>query len=212
MVNYGKFFNDGKDEWKPYRHLVSGEFMGLAGYTAITPAADGYSDLSMVSKIAKSTGAFKGKGKVGADFDIGEILGLPFTMDIEVSSAEKDGKYYTNVKAKNPSSKHKAIPVPKHDIEPVVVFFDDENDDDAVSQLRYSVIKRLEMAEGWDNCALKVQLEKLGKLGDSSKEESSEEEEAPKKTISKKATSKPTPAKQEEADEDDDNPFDMDDE
>lgn len=77
MVDYGFYFNNGESEERPYRHLLAGIWEGVAQYTSYQPAADGFSPLSMVSKVAKATGAFKGKGKVPAGFDIGDVLGLP---------------------------------------------------------------------------------------------------------------------------------------
>lgn len=211
MVDYGKFFNDGKSEERPYRHLIADEYQGVAGYTSYQPSSDGFSPLSAVSKIAKATGAFKGKGKVPSDFDIGDVLGLPFTMDIETNPTNKDGKIYANVKAKNPSAKHKAIPVPEHDIEPCVVFMNDDNDEEALKTIRYSVIKRLEMAQEWSDSKLKAQLEALGKLGNSSQssqeDESEEEAPAPKKLATKKPVAKKPEPQEDESDEDDDNPF-----
>lgn len=130
-------------------------------------------------------------------------------MDVEVDTRDKDGKTYVNIKAKNPSAKHKAIPMPEHDVQPCVVFFDDENDEEAVKMLSYPVIKRLEMAEGWEDSAVKAQLEALGKLGEPKPSLDDEEEELPasKKPSPKKPSPKKPEPVEEDADEDDDNPF-----
>lgn len=172
MINYGKFFSkDGEDDWKPYRHLITGEWWDksarkmLAKGVSLSCKPDdksesgwAYDRKSNISKLAVATGVVA-KAPVDQNFDIGELLGGVFTMDVSAEES-KDGKHI-NVKVKNISKKHEKIPVPDHDIEPFGVMFDGDNDEESLKQLRASVKNTLERAQGWETSGLKAELDAL---------------------------------------------------
>lgn len=208
QIDYSKFFGDGSEGTKPYRTLLAGEWDGVAQYTALSPDKDGYGGKSRVSKLAKATGVTKGNPP--ADFDIGELLGQPFTMDIEAKKGGDQGQFL-NVKVSNPSSKHKAIPVPEHDVVPFGVMMNGDNDEDAVKQIyrKSALLKRLELAEEWLESDLKKQIEALqtSQQGDNSKSPT-KEEKAPKKATQKpKKASEPGEPEGNSGSFDDDIPF-----
>lgn len=159
-INYSKYFGDGTEEPKPYRELLAGEWDKVATYTALMPDTSGYGGKSRISKLAKATGVTKGNPP--ADFDVGELLGQPFTMDIEVNRGGDKGQY-VNVRVSNPSSKHKAIPVPEHDVVPFGVMMNGGNDEEAIKQIyrKSTLLRRLEMAEEWETSDLKKEIEAM---------------------------------------------------
>jgi len=207
MVDYGKYFNDGESDIKPYRHLLAGQWMGIAGITTLAPKSDGYGTLTRITKLGKATGLVKGS-KAPSDFALGDLLGKVFTMDLGYVWADnkKDKENpHLNINTGEPSSKHKSIPTPDYDLEPLGISMDGGNTDEELNQLSVSVIKRLELAEGWEESELRKELIKIGKVmgegGSPPKEDKKEEEESPKKS-----TKKTTPKKVVE-EEDEDDPF-----
>ncbi len=186
MINYGKFFSkDGEDDWKPYRHLITGTFWnkadrkmyakGVSLSCSPNDKAKGgwaYDPKSTISKLAVATGS--AKSPVEQDFDIGELLGGVFSMDL-VAEESKDGKHI-NIKANNPSKKHKTVKVPEYDIEPMGIMLDGDNDEEDLKQLRPAIINTLELAEGWATSGLKEELDNL-KDSSSEKKGSDDQEE-----------------------------------
>lgn len=177
MVNYGKFFSkDGEDDWKPYRHLITNEWWDkgarekLAKGVSLSCKPDdkadsgwAYDRKSTISKLAVATGVVP-KAPVDQNFDIGELLGGVFTMDV---SAEEDGKY-VNIKVKNISKKHDKIPVPDHDVVPFGVMLEGGNDEEDLKQIRASVKNTLKRAKGWETSGLKAELDALESSSSSS--------------------------------------------
>ena len=130
-----------------------GEWDNIAQITQLTPSSSGYGSKSRISKLAKATGCTKGLPT--EDFDIGELLGKPFTMDITATTGGDKGQYL-NIKVSNIASKHKAIPVPEHSVVPFGVSFEGGNDEEAVKQVarKGPILRRLELAEGWGESGL----------------------------------------------------------
>ena len=214
MVDYGRFFSeDNTSEERPYRHFLAGDWEGVAGYTAAIVGKDGaYSARSTITKIAKAANLVKGS-KVKEDFNIGDLMGAVFTMDVEVSSEEKGDKFYTKVKATNLSARSKKLPPLECDIECIGIMMNLDEDDEPyveeeLRQINSKVIKRLEMAEEWEDSDLKKALEKLGKLSSASSSSSSKGENKKPASSSKKKSVEQEP--DEELGEDDDNPFALD--
>lgn len=209
MVDYNKHpsVKDGNGEVKPYRALLAGERDGVAQVTYLTPREQGYSSKSRIAKLSKATGCTK--GNPSKDFDIGELLGQPFTMDIECSRGGNENQFL-NIKVSNPSSKHKAIPVPEHNVEPFGIMMDGGNEEKDLIQIAYkrAIINRLEMAEEWENSELKKELEALKE-----KKASDKASENPSEKTSTKSKAKASPKKEKpveeptELDFDDDIPF-----
>lgn len=158
-VNYGKFFSpDGEDSYKPHRTLLAGEWDKIATYTGVP--SGGYGGKSRISVLAKATGVTKGNPP--ADFDIADLLGVPFTMDVTYSRGG-DKNQYLGIDVANPSSKHKAIPVPEHDVVPFGISMDGGNSPEELEQIarKGALLRRLELAEGWEGSKLKAELDAL---------------------------------------------------
>lgn len=218
MINYGKFFNkEGEDDWKPYRAIIGGEFKGIAAVTSITPnKADGYGAKSRINKLAKAMGLYKTNPP--ADFDLAELLGGEFCMTVETKRGG-DQNQYLNIITKNISPKDKRLPSPDHDIKPFGVMMAGGNEEADLKLVNKTMQRRLEMAVGWKDSALKAELEGLRQSGNSDTTE--KKEEKPKgKTAGNKATDakkqqqqakktgkKPAPAPKEDIEFDDDIPF-----
>lgn len=217
MINYGEFFNDGEDDWKPYRHLITGENwdkqenkMFAKGVSLSckpddkAPSGWGYDRKSTISKLAIGSGVIK-RAPVDQNFDIADLMNGVITMDLV---AEESGKY-VNIKATNISSKHPAIPVPEHDIECFGIGLDGDNDADTLKFIRASIRNTLERAQGWETSGLKAELdaqEKAAtKASEDSTEDDEEEDDTPKKRTPRKAPAKKTTKRvaEEEEDEDD---------
>ena len=200
LIDYGKFFGDGDSEPKPYRTLLAGEWDGVATYTSLQPSSEGYGGKSRISVLAKATGCTKGNPP--SNFDIAELLGKPFTMDVAASTGG-DKNQYVNIRVSSPSSKHKAIPFPDHTVTPFGVGMNSENSDEAIKQIfrKSSLLARLALAEEWETSKLKAQIAAM--KGDTNSEsETSESQPEPKA---------PTKAKVETVTEVDPfNPFDDD--
>lgn len=210
LIDYGKFFSeDGESEERPFRYYIAGDWKGIAGVTVAQVGADGtYSTRSTISKIAKAAGLVKG-GKVDKDFNIGDIMGAVFTMDVEIDY--KEDKSY--IKAKNISTRSKKLPPLKCDIDCIGIMMNLDEDDepyveDELRQINTTVIKRLQMAEEWEDSDLKKALEKLGKLNNIPSPSSSKDEDKKPASSSKKKSVEQEP--DEELGEDDDNPFALD--
>lgn len=207
VVDYGILDGSGVPRFLPYRELLAGEWEGIATHTALS--SKGYGGKSRVNALAKATGLHK-SGDLSGSFDVGQLLGLPFTMDI-ITNRGGDKQQYVNVKISNPSSKHKAIPVPEHDVEPFGIMMTGGNNPDDLKYIRKAVLRRLELADEWEDSELKKELEAV--KGGSSKEEEAPtkvEAKAPAKTPAKAAPKK-APAKEappfEVDEEDEDDPF-----
>lgn len=160
MIDYGKFFGEGS-ELKPYRTLLLGEWDRVAQVATLNPdKTNGYYHTSVIYKVAKAAGLFK--DKLPADFDLGKLLGAVFTVDITVKRGGNEGQFL-NVRVNNVASKHKAIPVPEHNVVPFGISMDGGNDEEALKQiyLKSAVIKRLEMAQGWESSGLKKEIDAL---------------------------------------------------
>lgn len=221
MINYGQFLSkDQEDDWRPYRAVIGGEFKGIAAVTSISPSEeDGYGAKSRVYKLAKAMGLFT-KTNPPADFDLGELLGGVFTMDVEVKRGG-DQNQYLNIVTKNIGAKNKRLPVPDNDIVPFGIMMDGGNDPDTLKLIKKSVMKRLEMASEWEESELKKEIEaaaearkeeaKANKDDAPAKAKDATKAKAASQKAKKPASSKPKQAKQEvaepEADFDDDIPF-----
>lgn len=208
MIDYSKHpASDSEEEdLRPLRQLLSGDFKpkgataSLATPVNLTPSKDGFDPKSKIAQLCKATGVKK--GKVPADFNIGELMGVPFMSEITAAWSE-DG-VWMNPKVGAITSKPKVIPVPEHNIEPFAVMMDGDNDEEDLKQLSRPVIERLKMAQGFDESPLKKELEKLGKLGASPSTDSGSDDK-PKKSISKPSKVEQEP--DEELGDDDENPF-----
>jgi hypothetical protein len=235
-VNYGKFFSkDAVDEWRPYRHLITNTWWdssaklmvakGAALSCRPNPKAESgwaFDGKSTISRLATCTGVVR-KGPVDQNFDIGELLGGVFVMDLQ---AVRD-KEYINIKALNIGTKHIAIPNPEYDLEPFGISFSGGNDDSALQQVRANIRATMARALNWDDSGLKADFEnyeKASKEVDSKPEEKQNEvpeEEPVKKAPPKKAgvagksappkkapVKKKAPEPEPEEDDDEDCPFD----
>ena len=209
MVNYGKYMSkDGEDNFKPYRALVGGSWEGIAkGINMNSKKISGvwqFDPKSTISKLAKYCCGVS--GAVPQDYDIGNLLGEAFAMDVGMK--EIDGKFYAN--CKNVNRKHKMVEVPEHDIEPFGISFSGGNDPKDIFNINGQVFKLLEKAVGWNESGLKGEIEAYRK---EKEEESTPEEETPKKAAPKKAPPKKAAPKkaaaveEPEDDEDDECPF-----
>lgn len=199
-VNYGKFFAlDGKDDYKPYRTLLAGDWDGLATYTALSPSPTGYGGKSRVSVLAKATGTTKGNPP--SDFDVGELLGKPFTMDVLLSRGGDKGQFL-NVRVSNPSSKHKAIPVPEHDVVPFGVSMSGGNSVVELEQIvrKGAILRRLEMAKEWEGSKLKIEIASL--KGESPQQTAQEPAQEPTQQESQQGHVTPEPPVMDDFDED----------
>lgn len=215
MVDYGKFFSeDGTSDERPYRHLLAGEWQGVAGVTRLAPKADGYTPRSMVTQIAKAANLVKG-GKVPANFDLSQLMGAVFTMDVELHAEEKGDNFYVNVRAKNVSARSKKLPPLECEIDPIGIMLNldepEEGEDpetyneDELKQINAKMIKRLALAEEWEDSDLKEALVKLGKVQDESEKKPSSK--TPIKPASTKKTKTKVEQEPDEEPDSDDNPF-----
>jgi len=203
LIDYSKHPASDSDEedLKPLRQLLRGEWDRAASVIMLNPRKkDGFDPKSTIAKLCKATGVKK--GKVPADFNIGELMGVDFMMSIEAKWGGDEGQFL-NINIGDISNKPKAIPSPEHSIEPFAVMMDGDNEEEDLKQLSRPVIERLKMAQGFDESPLKKELEKLGKLGSSSTDSGSEDK--PKKSISKPSKVEQEP--DEELGDDDENPF-----
>lgn len=208
MIDYAKHPASDSDEedLKPYRALLAGDWDGAATPIALNPADDGYNAKSRIAKLAKATGIVK-KGKVPKDFDLGELLGGEFMMNITAEWSEDDK--FMNVRTADPTAKPKAIPMPEHNIEPFAVMMDGDNEEEDLKQVNGKILKRLQLAKEWDDSELKKELEKMGRLsGSNDNEESSDKKPAKKVTKPSKVEQEPD----EDLADESDNPFALDDE
>ena len=198
LVDYGKHpYSESKEEnWQPYRHLITNEFKGCATPCPLTHTKKtgvwAYDVKHRVSQIASAADLCDGVAP--QDFDLGELLGAVFTMEL---GAVRNGEYI-NVKAKTISKKHEAIPVPKHDIQPFGILMNGENDPEDVKMIRKSIKTLLAKSPDYEGSLLKQQIESNGDNGDKPKQ-------AAKKAPAKKAAPKKAPAP--EPDYDDDTPW-----
>ena len=182
MVNYGLLFGSGEDNYLPYRALLAGDWENKASITRLTPKSDtGYSDRSSVSKLAKAMGLVK-SGTPSEDFELGELLGGVFMMQVEGQRGIKDDRYF-NIKVKEITAKPKKTLAPEYDLEPFGIMLNEENDVELLKFLNPKVVNRLELAEEWEESMLKKQLEeyKASKGGSSDKPKAKPE---PKKKAS----------------------------
>ena len=195
LINYSILHEDDESPPRPHRELLAMEWDNIAQVTSLAPDEfKGYGPKSRINKLAKATGCVT-RGNPPADFDVGELLGKVFTMDITAQLSDDDKKYF-NSKVSGVSSKHKAIPTPEHDITPFGIMLDEECDEEVLKLItsRKSVMNRLSMAEEWEDSKLKAQIDKLrGAEGEEEKDD--EEESATKKPAAKKAAPKKAPAK-----------------
>lgn len=210
QVNYGKYFSkDGADDFKPYRALVGGSWEGVAkGINMNSKKISGvwqFDPKSTISKLAKFTDGVS--GAVPQDYDIGNLLGNAFAMDVGMK--ESDGKFYAN--CKNVNRKHKMVEVPEHNIEPFGISFEGGNDPKDLFNINGQVFKLLEKAVGWNESGLKKELEAFQAEKESAKEDKDTPKEAPKKSAPVKKAAPKKAAKaaepEPEEDEDDDCPF-----
>lgn len=201
MINYGKFLSkDKEDDFKPYRHLITGEFKGLAEPCALTcKSKDGkwvYDAKHRVSQLANAMDLVE--GDVPQDFQIGDLLGGAFMMEMGVT---KNGEY-VNVKAKNIVPMMEGMSAPEYNLEPFGVMFEGGNDKEDLVQIRASVRKLMELSPDWVESAVKAELEAL-----SSSSSSSTSSESPKKAVPQKAAPKKIELDDDEEDDDDSLPF-----
>jgi hypothetical protein len=208
MVNYGKYFA-GEDEFKPYRTLVGGSWEGIAkGINMNSKKINGvwqFDPKSTISKLAKFCDGVS--GAVPQDYDIGNLLGEAFAMDVGVKDV--DGKLYVN--AKNVNRKHKMVEVPEHNIEPFGISFGGGNDPKDLFNINGQVYKLLEKAVGWNESGLKKELDAYQAEKEAAKEDKDTPKEAPKKSAPVKKAAPKKAAKaaepEPEEDEEDDCPF-----
>lgn len=173
MIDYGKFFNeDGASDEKPYRHILNGEWwdkhnkeMILAkGYNLKcrpddkVPSGWAYDSKNTISKLANAAGLVD--GSVDQNFDLGSLLGQVVMFDLKAVKNDK----FVNIKCINPSSKHEAIPVPEHNVQPYGVRFDIQNDPEVLKQLRNSVVNTMKRSSTFAGSPLEAQLIEVGKL------------------------------------------------
>jgi hypothetical protein len=205
LVNYGKFFSkDEEDEWRPYRHLITNTWwdpvakLMVAKGAALScrpnpkaPSGWAFDPKSTISKLATCTGAVP-KGPVDQEFELGDLLGGVFVMDLQ---AVRDKKYI-NVKALNIGTKHKAIPSPEYDLEPFGVSWKGGNDDSSLQQVRANIKSTMERALNWPDSKLKIEFEEYEKANKEAKADSSEgEPEETEEPIAEKTTKKAPPKK-----------------
>lgn len=202
LIDYSKHpaSESEEEDLKPLRQLLNGEWDRAATPISLNPRKDGFDPKSKIAKLCKATGVKK--GKVPADFNIGELMGVDFMMSIEAKWGGDEGQFL-NINIGDISNKPKAIPSPEHNIEPFAVMMDGDNDEEDLKQLSRPVIERLKMAQGFDESPLKKELEKLGRLGSSPTDSGSENK--PKKSISKPSKVEQEP--DEELEDGEDNPF-----
>lgn len=177
MINYREFLGEDENdetypEQAPYRMLLAGEWQGVAGITVLDPPKEGYGTKSRIMKLAKAIKHPDAKGKyLDRDFPLGELLGKTCLMMLEGVRSGDENQYF-NVKATNPSSIPKGMKVPKITSEPfgVMMNSDEPNDEEDLRQImnRRSILKRLQLAEEWEDSMLKKELEELGVTFDSS--------------------------------------------
>lgn len=207
-IDYSKHPRSTKSEpeIKPYRHLITGEFKGLADTLALScKAEDGkwvYDPKHSVSKLAMAMDLVQGE-YVAQDFNLGKLLGGAFSIQLGVN-----GKGYINSKEIGPIMD--GVPIPEYDLEPFGVMFKGGNDGESLKQIRASVRKRMEMSPDWGESEIKKELEAL--KGNSSSGDSKPAKAEPVQEDTKKAKpAKAKPAKVapevNEGDDEDELPF-----
>lgn len=220
MVNYGKFFSeDGKDEYRPYRHLLTGEFKGEARGISLScqpndKAESGwaYAPNSFITKIARAANLADGS-VVDQDFDLGDLLGC----QIQVSIGAQENGEYVNITARDPSKLNKKLYIEDHDVKPFGVDFEGGNSDEDLEQVmnKSAIVRKWESSPNWKDSKLKAEIEELQNKSKkvSPKSNKEEKEEKPKKKpAAKKSASKNTSkvkpkAKESQIDFDDNIPF-----
>jgi hypothetical protein len=182
LIDYGMLFGEGED-LRPHRELLAQEWDNIATVTTLQPDEfKGYGPKSRIYKLAKATGCVV-KGNPPADFDVGDLLGKVFTMDV-IAEISEEG--FFNSKISGVSSKHKAIPTPKHNITPFGIMMNEECDEEVLKFIssRKSVMNRLALAEEWNDSVLKEQITKL-RAAKSAEEKDDDEKEPAQKAASK---------------------------
>jgi len=223
-INYGEFYGINSDDeddngWKPYRHLITNEFWDKATTTMLAKGASlscrkddksesgyAYDGKSTISKLALG-GNYIGSDKkiisqapVDQKFDLGDLLGAVFTMDLQ---AVEDGKY-VNIKGKNIGSKHRQLPDPEFDTDLCFgISFDGGNDDEALKQVRKNIWETIKRASNWEESGLQADYNdyqarmtaeyKKKKEGESTDEGEEESQETVEKNVPQKAPPKKAP-------------------
>lgn len=237
ILDKAPFFG-GESDPKPLRLILGGEFTPSKGVTIVSRPIElavrkndktnnqwSFLPNHTFYKMAMAAQLID-KGDPFVPEDIEKLLGQALQFKVQVG-INKGGYYFE--KCTFLGGLTRGMKAPDFDESLLyTVFFDEENDKDALTQLRKSVITTMTMALDWNDSVVKGQLKELGKLsgsygnsdssgGDSDEEGAENEEKESKKASAKKAaTSKksatkkqpdPEPEVDEEGLEDDDIPF-----
>lgn len=170
MIDYGQFFGENKEsEEKPYRHILNGEWylqhekmktVNLRFPAVAKKNKDDkwtFGENSYIGKLAKAGGVTD--EVMTEEMDIG---GLMETIIMFQLGAEKNPKGYVNMKCKQPSSKHEAIPVPEWNANPCFISFDGENDEGSLRELNASIRNTMAMSPDFGESEVRKELEALG--------------------------------------------------
>lgn len=173
MVDKAKFFKEGESDPRPLRLILNGEFnpkgskekiLGRTYALSWTKFDCGTWSLkknSMPYKLAVAMDVIE-DGSPLVPEQIPQLLGKAALFEIQVSINEQGDRKFMNEKIKYASTLPEGMPVPELDEKyQSLVQFGEENDPEALKQLRVSVKNTMKLATEWETDVIKTQLEAL---------------------------------------------------
>lgn len=177
-VNKGKYYGEGEGEELPYRMLLNGEFY-QAGIGKIvgkpyslreqfneSTKSWGLKNNTILYKLAQAVGALDQQGNFKPAY-LGNLIGKAAMFNVHVSTNEAGGKTYLNEKISfnGPVPKMMQAMIPTLDDKHLyMINFKGEQDEEAIKNLRYSVINTMKLASNFVGSDVEKALMAAGKI------------------------------------------------
>jgi len=222
-LDKGQFFGESKKA--PLRLYLGGSFYTkgsgmLIGRPTPLKVNKKLGDWSLDQKSVPYKMAVSAKiikpGEVFPPSRIDELLSKQFLFSVQIynkPSANDPKKFYYTEYISFLGAVGRGQTAPEIDVEPVLIQFNEPNDDDAIKQLRNHVINTMKQASNFEGSKIQAQIERVKgaskqKEQEPESEDTPDEEEAPKTPAKPKAKPKATkPEKVDDPFEDDADPF-----